>query len=631
MTMERIRTAWRGRWRRLPWVRNTLICIAPLFVVWLCQLITQQSGAEALEWMDSHTGALFLTYGLLFFAQSAILALTGRFFAAALAITVPTVLFAVANHLKEAVNGVPILASDLAMAGRAGEIAGFLRPGMDLGATTWQGLRLAGGLLLVSLIWSRGERRETWPRRLLACGLSVSLLCNTAWLPASSALLEGKENESQGSRNERLGLLAGMFSALRESAMEEPDAYSENNMNRILRELEEAAAGQAAGGERPNIVLIASESFFDVTRLPGVTFHEDPIPNFRRLTEECAGGRFLSSAYAGGTGNVEMELFTGIPSAFPGASESLTSLADQSAYSRMPSLVKTLEGQGYRSVLVHSYNDSLYSRAFTMPAIGFDETVYGKDFAVEPEYSGGYLSDLTLAEELIARFKDKGEEPIFLYGLSMENHQPYYGDKFTGPSGVDYTCDALEGEDLGVLDALIHGIHDADAALGRLTDYFADCGEPVLLVFFGDHMPGLCLDAGDTVYSRLGYASSSDTGDWEAEELRKMHQTDFLVWNNYGAELEVDAEVSVTHMAERLLDWAGLWKPLWFTWVERAGEDVKLYRERLFVDGAGQAHDAPTEESEETVSIYRALVYDMLYGEHFISEALTGYAPEGEG
>ena len=213
----------------------------------------------------------------------------------------------------------------------------------------------------------------------------------------------------------------------------------------------------------------------------------------------------------------------------------------------------------------------------------------------------------------------------------MENHQPYYGDKFTGPSGVDYTCDALEGEDLGVLDALIHGIHDADAALGRLTDYFADCGEPVLLVFFGDHMPGLCLDAGDTVYSRLGYASSSDTGDWEAEELRKMHQTDFLVWNNYGAELEVDAEVSVTHMAERLLDWAGLWKPLWFTWVERAGEDVKLYRERLFVDGAGQAHDAPTEESEETVSIYRALVYDMLYGEHFISEALTGYAPEGEG
>ena len=58
---------------------------------------------------------------------------------------------------------------------------------------------------------------------------------------------------------------------------------------------------------------------------------------------------------------------------------------------------------------------------------------------------------------------------------------------------------------------------------------------------------------------------------------------------------------------------------------------MKLYRERLFVDGAGQAHDAPTEESEETVSIYRALVYDMLYGEHFISEALTGYVPEGEG
>ena len=33
------------------------------------------------------------------------------------------------------------------------------------------------------------------------------------------------------------------------------------------------------------------------------------------------------------------------------------------------------------------------------------------------------------------------------------------------------------------------------------------------------------------------------------------------------------------------------------------------------------------QESEETVSIYRSLVYDILYGEHYISQELTDYIP----
>lgn len=92
-----------------------------------------------------------------------------------------------------------------------------------------------------------------------------------------------------------------------------------------------------------------------------------------------------------------------------------------------------------------------------------------------------------------------------------------------------------------MLDALVHGLTDADAALGKLTDYFAQAEEPTILVFLGDHLPGLSLGGDDTLYTRLGYASSADTGSWDAEELKQMHSTDFLVWNNFGAELEAPA------------------------------------------------------------------------------------------
>lgn len=633
VTRDRILRFWRGPWRRNPWLRLPVIGFAPLLLLYLCQLITLQGAPEAAAWMDSHVQAVFFTYCFLFLLQQLLLLLTRRFFAAAAMLTLPLLLFSIANHLKEVLNGAPILASDLAMTGQAGQIAGFLRPGMELGTATWQGIGLALLLLVLAFLFSKGEPSPRWnrlPRRLGCLTLTLSLLGNLLWMPGSRALLSGPEGESQGERNQRLGLLSGMYSALCESAMEAPDAYTENNLNRILLQLEAAQEPADPQAQQPNIILILSESFFDITALPGITFAEDPIPNFHALQQEAAGGTFLSSAYAGGTGNVEMELFTGVPSAFPGASESLTTLSDRTAYSRLPSLVKALEGQGYETAMVHSYNDSLYNRAANLPAIGFDRLVYDEDFTVEPRYAGGYLSDDTLADQLLTLFEEKGDAPLFLYGLTMENHQPYYDGKFSSPSGIDYTCPSLTGADLGALDSLIHGLHDADAMLGKLVDALEDCGEPVLLVFLGDHLPGLSLGTSDSIYSKLGYSSSPNTEDWDTQELFRMHQTSYVVWNNYGAELEAPDLVSVSGMGTQILDWAGLWKPLWFTWVDQAGEDMLLYRERLFVDGAGMPYAAPPEESAETVSIYRSLVYDILYGEHYIAEELTCYTPERE-
>lgn len=617
-------------WRTQPWLRLPLMGCFPLAVLFLVQLITLQDWGKACAWVDGHTAAVFFTWLLLLGAELLVVVLTGRFFPAAVVVTLPTVLFAVANHLKEALNGEPILASDLVLAGHAGELTSFLRPGMELGTGTVTALWLAVGLLVLAFLFSRGRGpRLSWTKRLFLGVLTVSLVLNVAWSPAASALLKGADGESQGQRNDRLGLLAGMYTALQQSAMEEPDAYTENNLNRILLELKERQSeNELPAGEQPNVVLLVSESFFDLPRLPNVDFQEDPIPNFHALSEEYGGGRFLSGAYAGGTGNVEMELFSGIPSAFPGETESLTSLSGSGIYDRIPSLVKAFAGQGYETVMVHSYNDSLYNRSANMPAIGFDEVVYDRDFMVDKTYAGGYISDDTWADEFIFRFEAKGDSPIFLYGLSMENHQPYFNGKFDAHSGVDYTCDRLSGDDLGAFDALVHGIHDADAALGKLVDYFSNCGEPVLLVFLGDHLPGLYLSGSDTVYSVLGCVDSPSTEDWDAETLKEMHKTDYLVWNNYGAELESPEVVSVTGMGSRILDWAGLWKPLWFTWVDQAMEDMLLYRERLFVDAEGNAYDAPPESCAETVSVYQTLVYDLLYGEGYIAEELTTYQPD---
>ena len=154
----------------------------------------------------------------------------------------PCFLLAVASHLKEAANGVPLLVSDLSMIGQAAEITGFLKPGMSLGKGTWIAILMALLLLAAAFFWARPAKRARLWRRLVGGVAAGALLVTVLTLPATSAFLNGgEEEESQAMRNDRLGTLAGLYAAALESVMQEPDTYSENNLNRILLQTRAAA------------------------------------------------------------------------------------------------------------------------------------------------------------------------------------------------------------------------------------------------------------------------------------------------------------------------------------------------------------------------------------------------------
>ena len=613
------------RWDN-PWIRRGLAAAAPLLGLFLCQMVTVQSVPRAMDWMGEHPEAALLTYGVLLLVQMTLERLSENLLVGVLISQLPCLILSIVSYMKQVVNGVPLLISDLSMIGQASEITGFLRPGMSLGSGTWGALLILALLLAAAFFCARPIKRAPKWRRFLEGIVSVSLLMGLMALPATSAMLiVGEEGESQAMRNDRLGVLAGLYSAALESVMQEPDIYSENNVNRILLQTRAAAPRVIEPEFKPNVILVVSESFFDPTRLPNVEFSTDPAPNYHALVEEFPGGEFLSNTYAGGTGNVEMEILTGIPSVFLGAGESLTTIRDQEAYTRVPSIVKAFADQGYSTHFVHSYTDSLYSRSTHIPLLGFQTVLFQKNFTVKRALAGGYTSDDSLVDQLIVQLEGKEEGPIFLYGLTMENHQPYYAGKFNTESPVTVTSDLLEeGDELGALDALIHGLYDADAALGKLVEYLEEYEEPTILIFLGDHLPNVALNQDEAVYDRLGYSSSTDTKPWSAEELKRMVSTQFLVWNNYGAELDVPEAISCTGMGSKILGWAGLPKPLYFSWIDTVMEDVLLYRERLFINAEGTPYHEPTKDCELLMGKFRILVYDILYGEQYATEAFTG-------
>lgn len=608
---------------------GALLLASPLLLTLCCQLITLRSGEKTLAWFTGHLPAALITAGLLFLAELIFLLAVGRPVWAVLLPAVPVMILAVVSTVKEMVNGVPLLISDLSMAAQAGAIAGFLRPGMSWGKGTAPALLLLLLLLAGLCFFYRGAALRPGRYRALGCEVVIVALALILFTAPLQSFAAGEEGETQAGRNERLGFMLGLYSAGVDHVMSQPGDYTEDNMNRILLELEAQAEPVPQVDTRPSVVLVVSESFFDVTQLPNLSFSHDPLLNFRALGKAYPSGTFLSNTYGGGTGNVEMEILTGIPSVFLGAGESHTTLADPTVYERLPSIVKAFSNQGYGTVMVHTYDDSLYSRRENMPMVGFEQMVFQEDFPEGSHEAGGFLSDHSLTQELIRRFEDRGDGPIFLYGLSMENHPPYHVGKFWGDtSNLGMECGVLNQWGLEVMDSLAYGLRDADVALGELLDYFARQTDPVIVVFLGDHLPGLYVTEEDTLYTTLGYCTSSNTQDWSPEEMKRMHSTSFLVWNNYEAQLEVPEILSCTDLGTKLLGWAGVERPLYFQWVDRASEEVIIYRSRLFVAGDGTPYEKPPQEAEETVDVWRNLVYDILYGQGYAAEKVTG-PPEG--
>ena len=93
---------------------------------------------------------------------------------------------------------------------------------------------------------------------------------------------------------------------------------------------------------------------------------------------------------------------------------------------------------------------------------------------------------------------------------------------------------------VAVLAVYAEGARDADAMLGRLVSYFSDTDQPVVLAFWGDHLPYL----GDNQigYRQLGLDVFSGP---EGQENLAAYETPYVVWANDAAAEVLDWENAV--------------------------------------------------------------------------------------
>jgi len=604
---------------------------------------------ELAKWVDKYPNYIALTTVIYALPVAVLGAVTGRLWLGGAVTGAAAMALALVNYFKTAINGTPLSLADFGLATQLGEVAGVagsLTP--PEGFWPLAGLVLACVAALVvtrRLTMLRGKGRFFCATLSLAALLALfSPLCAPTVGEVFSVDVYARMPAAHN--NSFHGLTIALWRDLVVQDMPAPEGYSEASMQRVLARIDELLAedepAQADDGAavQPNVIMILSEAFFDVTSLPDLTYDADPLANFHALEKEGISGTFYSHYLGYGTGYLEIAMQYGVSNMDFGASTNICFLEDEK-YELFSSLPEQYTGSGnYRAEMFHAYNDSLYNRTVTYPLLGYSDLSFSADIqqmGIEwsgSVYGGYYLKDAYMYKGMLQRMEEinASGQRAFLYGITMENHQPFDVEKFGGACQIGVESEVLAPEDLEIAKVMVEGMTRADQALGALVSALRESDEPTVVVFFGDHRPNLFLTDGDTIYTKYGISPSNDMTAWTPEQVAELYSTDYLIWANDAALLQgrtgTEQDSSITAVGPQLLDLTGTPVSRYWGLLQKVSEVCLANGELYFADGesgisASEAAAALTEEQRELLELRAAVVYDAFFGKHYITAAMN--------
>lgn len=381
-----------------------------------------------------------------------------------------------------------------------------------------------------------------------------------------------------------------------------PEGYSEDTMLAIDKKYEKQkveTASITSSNVKPNIVVIMSESFWDVTKLNGIKFSKDIAKNVHLYQK----GELCPPSIGGSTANTEFEALTGISMSFmsPGIIAYNTYLRTET-----PSIASVLKSNGYNTTAIHPNVGWFYNRDKVYKYIGFDKFLDVASFDMKTETKGPHISDDALVDKILTTL-DASSEPAFVFAVSMQNHDPF--DKKYQNFDVTIDSDQLDASQKEVVGGLAQGIYDADQSLGKIINALSKSQKPTLLYFFGDHAPRLgSLDDYYKVYDKLGAKEEKEQK--QGLGILKYYTTPFVTWSNFKEMRTIPNIISPTHVGYEILKDAGVKYPNYFN-IQASLETTAPILNLKNID--------KIDANNEFVKDYSLIQYDLLFGKKYLS------------
>lgn len=440
----------------------------------------------------------------------------------------------------------------------------------------------AVGLLFLFLKMPKQER-VVWKKSVAYMVLLFLLIKWLTWAGIQTHILaENFGNINQAFRD--YGFPYGFSSSLIHTGIDKPKDYSSDSMEELLEEVTDRPIIHndtvyempIEKTEKPNVIYLQLESFFDPSYVKGIVCSEQPLPTFTALKETCSSGFLNVPSVGAGTANTEFEILTGMNLDFfgPGEYPYKTILQETTC----ESLAYNLKELGYSAHAIHNNEGTFYERNEVFSRLGFDTFTSIEYMRIREVTPTGWAKDEVLIGEIQKALKStKGNDVI--YTISVQGHGSYPTEKRENRK-IHLSGFSEEAQN-NAFEYYVNEIYEMDLFLHDLITVLQYYPEKVMLILYGDHLPGFGFKDTDL-------------------ENGSIYQTEYVIWTNY--ELE---------KRERDLE----------------AYQLSAYVMRLlgYQNGVLTKYHQLFEGKENYLEGLEMLEYDMLYGEQEVYDGKNPY------
>ncbi len=324
------------------------------------------------------------------------------------------------------------------------------------------------------------------------------------------------------------------------------------------------------GEEHPNIIYLQMESFIDPYTVKGFEYNKDPIPNFRRYSDEFPSGCITVPSVGAGTANTEFEMLSGMsvkffgPGEYPYKSILLKKTCDSIAYD--------LKKIGYSAHAIHNHRGVFYGRNKVFANLGFDTFTSLEYMNHVVKTPGNWAKDYVLTEQIFDALNSTENED-FIYACSVQGHGKYPTEKKIENPEIVVTKSPTE-ELKWKYEYYANQLNEMDDFINILIEKLQKRDEKTILVVYGDHLPALDMTENDMT-----------TG--------SLFKTEYFIWSNFPMEGEKDGSIYAYQMTGRIQKILGL------------------------SEGVMTKYHQNYKKSPDYKKNMQALQYDMLYGKNY--------------
>ena len=611
-------------------------------------------------WFDKNY-IFLLNLIILAVAYLTLIFIINRFWIATAIFSTVMTVYAVANHIKIESRNEPVLPADLNFitGGNTGQLASFIpQSSQGLVNTAVSGVIW---LVVICIIMQFIDGRNaviycSWRHpftgiknlagtltRIVAACCSFALCFSFVW---------GFGNEGYWSTDfaKNLGDSPQIWNGLADSTnngpvvnflrlahtktMDKPNGYSQEAMEKISRKYTEQAKQlnqtRTENMTDNTVIMVLSETFSDSTRVPGVSFSEDPMPNIRHVKAQTTSGLMLSPGYGGGTANIEYQALSGLSMANYSSTLSIAYQQLVPSLKWAPTLNQAwnkANGKG-SSIAFHAYNRNMYFRDLNYKKFGFSK-FYATDGTpqlkgLRPLGSAWYASDESFYSEVLKKISSSDQKKFYQV-VTMQNHMPYEDFYPDNQFKDEDTSSNLQDDEKQNIETYTKGLSYTDQATTEFLNQLNHIDRPITVVFYGDHLPG--------IYS-TAYSSK--------DNILGLHETDYFIWSNdasksAGTKLDdvSSAYTSSNYFSAQLASHLNAKVSPYLAFLTKMHETIPAISipssaggnadEPVYLDAAGNRinNKQLSKEAKTMLHDYQLIQYDMSVGKNYLKD--TGF------